>query len=87
MKNIICFIVCFGVCFNCNKLYEKKMQNDDNRPRSLISLLENSTKKDSGEYLFRDDFMACLKENEELHYKYLYEHFRKHLKPFEVKGK
>ena len=43
-----------------------------------------TTKKDDGTYLFRDKFMNCLKENEELHYEYLYKHFRRHLKPFEI---
>ncbi|MBU1101843.1 MAG: tagaturonate epimerase family protein [Bacteroidetes bacterium] len=46
-----------------------------------------TTKKENGEYLFRDKFMDCLEKNEELHYKYLYNHFRRHLKPFEASSK
>jgi hypothetical protein len=41
------------------------------------------TFKDSqGKYVFRERIMNCLKQNEETHYKYLEEHFRRHLRPF-----
>jgi hypothetical protein len=39
-------------------------------------------KDDSGEYIYRSRIYKCLEENEELHYKYLVKHFRRHLDPF-----
>lgn len=41
------------------------------------------TVKNGNEYLFKEDIINCLKENEETHYEFLYKHFRKHLEPFE----
>lgn len=40
------------------------------------------TAKNGTEYLFRNRIYDCLKKNEELHYKYLIEHFHKHLRFF-----
>ncbi len=37
----------------------------------------------NNKYIFRDDVYKCLKANEELYDEYLYNHFRKHLAPFE----
>jgi len=39
-------------------------------------------KDDAGKYIYRDRIYKCLEENEELHYKYLVKHFRRHLDPF-----
>ncbi len=39
-------------------------------------------KDKNGDYIFRTRVYNCLEENEELHYKYLVKHFRKHLDPF-----
>lgn len=41
-----------------------------------------SDKNEKGEYLFKERIFSCLKENEELHYKFLIDHFHKHLDPF-----
>lgn len=41
------------------------------------------TEKDTeGKYLFRERIYKCLNANEDLHYKFLIAHFRKHLDPF-----
>ena len=39
-------------------------------------------KNDTGDYIFKDKIFNCLNENEELHYKFLIDHFHKHLVPF-----
>jgi hypothetical protein len=39
-------------------------------------------KKSDGSYLFRERILNCLKVNENVHYEFLYKHFRKHLDPF-----
>ena len=39
-------------------------------------------KNDDGGFIFKDKIFNCLKENEELHYKFLIDHFHKHLDPF-----
>lgn len=39
-------------------------------------------KNEKAELLFKDRIFKCLIENEELHYKFLIDHFRKHLDPF-----
>ncbi len=41
-----------------------------------------TTLDSAGKLLFKDRLMACLKENEELHYATIIKHFRKHLDPF-----
>lgn len=41
---------------------------------------------ESGEYLFRDRILACLREHEDVHYDYLVRHFRRHLRPFVVQN-
>ena len=41
-----------------------------------------TTKKDDGTSLFKNKICECLKENEEVHYKYLINHFKNHLNPF-----
>ena len=44
----------------------------------LTSLDEN------GKLLFKDKIYNCLKNNEDIHYKYLINHFRNHLNPFKL---
>ncbi len=39
-------------------------------------------RNEEGKFLFRERFMNCLIENEELHYQTLIRHFKKHLDPF-----
>lgn len=39
-------------------------------------------KNDGGNYIYRNRIYKCLEENEELHYKYLVKHFRRHIDPF-----
>ncbi len=39
-------------------------------------------KNNDGNYIYRNRIYKCLEENEELHYKYLVKHFRRHLDPF-----
>jgi len=41
------------------------------------------TEKDSfGNYIFKDRIINCLNRNEDIHYKLIIEHFKKHLEPF-----
>ncbi len=37
---------------------------------------------ENGKYLFKEKIINCLKENENVHYNYLTNHFRNHLNPF-----
>ena len=39
-------------------------------------------KNEDGTYIFKDRIYNCLKENEELHYKFIIDHFQNHLNPF-----
>ena len=39
-------------------------------------------KNEEGKYIFKNRIYNCLKENEELHYKFIIDHFHKHLDPF-----
>lgn len=39
-------------------------------------------KNAEGEFLFKNKIIQCLKENEETHYEFLINHFKKHLEPF-----
>ncbi len=41
-----------------------------------------TTKDESGNYLFRDRILKCLKDSEDLHYELLFKHFQNHLIPF-----
>ena len=41
-----------------------------------------TTKDESGNYVFRDRILSCLKESEDLHYELLFKHFQNHLNPF-----
>ncbi len=57
-------------------------QNDARQVFHVTFGLVLTIKNDKGEYIFRNGIYKCLKENEDLHYKYLIKHFRKHLDPF-----
>jgi hypothetical protein len=39
-------------------------------------------KNKNGDFIFKDRLMECLKNNEEIHYEILINHFKKHIKPF-----
>jgi tagaturonate epimerase len=39
-------------------------------------------KNEEGKYIFKNRIYNCLKENEELHYNFIIDHFHKHLDPF-----
>ena len=39
-------------------------------------------KNSNGDFLFKNDILNCLKENEETHYELLIKHFRRHMEPF-----
>lgn len=41
-----------------------------------------TTLNENEDYLFKEIILNCLKENEEVHYKYLINHFNNHLNPF-----
>jgi hypothetical protein len=61
----------------------KLFSSDDVRQILHVTFGKVLSEKDSkGNYLFKNRIIKCLKENEELHYKILIEHFQKHLKPF-----
>lgn len=56
---------------------------DDARQVLHVTFGRVLTEKNSdGSYMFKNKIINCLKQNEELHYQILIEHFRKHLKPF-----
>ncbi len=57
-------------------------QNDARQVFHVTFGLVLTIKNDKGEYIFRNGIYKCLEENEDLHYKYLIKHFRKHLDPF-----
>ncbi len=57
--------------------------NNDARQVLHVAFGRVLTEKDDQEkYLFRDRIYQCLQENEELHYRLLVDHFKKHLEPF-----
>ncbi len=59
---------------------------DENDPRQVLHVTYGSvltTKKDNGEYLFRDRFFDTLKVFEDEYIEVLVRHFEKHLKPLE----
>ncbi len=39
-------------------------------------------KNDKGDFLFKNDIINCLRENEESHYELIINHFNKHIEPF-----
>jgi hypothetical protein len=40
-----------------------------------------SKKDESGKYLFKDRIMKNLQDHEDVHYKYIVKHFRRHINP------
>ncbi len=70
------------------ELYSKEeltdlLNQDDARQVFHVTFgLVLTIKNDDGEYIYRTRIYKCLEENEELHYKYLVKHFRRHLDPF-----
>lgn len=40
-----------------------------------------SKKNDSGGYVFKDRIIKCLEEHEDIHYKHIIDHFRRHIDP------
>jgi hypothetical protein len=68
--------------YSDSKLLEL-FSSDDARQILHVTFGKVLSDKDSkGNYIFKDRIIQCLKENEELHYKLLIEHFHKHLQPF-----
>lgn len=57
-------------------------QNDARQVFHVTFGLVLTVKDENGNYIYKDKILNCLNENEELHYKFLTEHFGKHLKPF-----
>ena len=72
---------------NANEYSEEELADllnqDDARQIFHVTFgLVLTIKDDAGKYIYRDRIYKCLEENEELHYKYLVKHFRRHLDPF-----
>ncbi len=57
-------------------------QNDARQIFHVTFGLVLTVKDENGNYIYKDRILNCLNKNEELHYKFLTEHFGKHLKPF-----
>ncbi len=83
----------YHVSADLNKVKSSELYSDD----ELVDLLNQddarqvfhvtfglvlTVKDNSGNYIYKNRILNCLNENEELHYKFLTEHFGKHLKPF-----
>lgn len=61
----------------------KLFNQDDARQILHVTFGRVLTEKiSSGDYIFKNRIIECLKKNEETHYKILIEHFKKHLSPF-----
>lgn len=61
----------------------KLFQSDDARQVLHVTFGRVLTDKDeSGNYIFKNRILDCLRDNEDTHYDLLIEHFRKHLEPF-----
>ncbi|RPI72192.1 MAG: hypothetical protein EHM47_08800 [Ignavibacteriales bacterium] len=68
--------------YDNNELLELFKQ-DDARQILHVAFGRVLTEKDSsGIYIFKNKIRECLKNNEDLHYKIIVEHFQKHLNPF-----
>jgi len=58
---------------------------DDNHARQVLHVTFGKvlTSKDNrGEYIFKDRILKCLKEHEDIHYTFLENHIRRHLRAF-----
>jgi tagaturonate epimerase len=63
-------------------------ENDDARQVLHVAFGKVLTLKDtSGAFVFKDKVLHCLNENEELHYRFVEKHFRRHIEPFGSTGK
>ncbi|PKL90242.1 MAG: hypothetical protein CVV23_01180 [Ignavibacteriae bacterium HGW-Ignavibacteriae-2] len=73
---------------SANEYDDNEMQAlfDQNDARQILHVTFGRvlTEKKDGEYLFRDRILNCLNQNEDIHYQFLYKHFRKHLDPFDL---
>ncbi len=62
---------------------EDLFTQDDARQVLHVTFGKVLTETDNeGKYLFKDIILDCLKNNEELHYKFITNHFNNHLNPF-----
>jgi tagaturonate epimerase len=58
-------------------------ENDDARQVLHVAFGKVLTSKDqNGRHIFKDQIISCLRNNEELHYRFINKHFRKHIEPF-----
>lgn len=61
----------------------KVFDNDDARQVLHVAFGKVLTlEHTNGTYVFKDRIIACLETHEELHYRFVKKHFRKHLEPF-----
>ncbi len=59
--------------------------NDDARQVLHVAFGKVLTiKNENGEHVFKNKIINCLKNNEELHYRFVKKHFRKHIEPFGI---
>ncbi len=66
-----------------NKESLKLFENNDCRQVLHVTFGKILTDKNKdGEFIFKNRLIECLKNNEEIHYNILIEHFQKHLTPF-----
>ncbi len=68
--------------YSSEELADLLNQDDARQVFHVTFGLVLTIKDDSGKYIYRDKIYKCLEENEDLHYKYLVKHFRRHLDPF-----
>jgi hypothetical protein len=83
----------YHVSAELNKVYSAESYSDED----LIALFTNddarqilhvtfgkilTDRNNDGELIFKDRIFKCLIENEELHYRFLIDHFHRHLDPF-----
>ncbi len=68
--------------YSSDELADLLNQNDARQVFHVTFGLVLTVKDENDKYIFRDGIYKCLEENEDLHYKYLIKHFRKHLDPF-----
>ncbi len=69
------------------KYSEKQLVDlfNDNNTRQILHVTYGrvlTDKNQSGNYIFKDRIINCLKENEDVYYQIITKHFHKHLEPF-----
>ncbi len=65
--------------------YELVKLFDDDDARQVLHVAFGKVltlKNTAGSYVFKDRIIACLETHEELHYRFVKKHFRKHIEPF-----